>query len=183
MRKLSPARCVSKARANIFLSPISREIKNLGVPLVFAFDKSVSLNHFLLFAWFSWEWRELNGRVKRSKQKFSSSQAKLVSVCFKQLESMDVDIINYLELLLWISRVGIASSFKWEEKVFFKKFLCLPLCILFGWLGWRERSHISSKAKDPHPLASSGLISFCGLLKDIFSISFPLALPFFFFFR
>lgn len=32
-----------------------------------------------------------------------------------------------------------------------------------------KKSHISSKAKDPHPLASSGLISFCGLLKDIFS--------------
>lgn len=45
-----------------------------------------------------------------------------------------------------------------------QEFPISPVDAVYG-----KESHISSKAKDPHPLAGSGLISFCGLLKDIFS--------------
>lgn len=55
---------------------------------------------------------------------------------------------------------------KGEEEENFPR-LSIPSSTTTGCGG--KKSHISSKAKDPHPLASSGLISFCGLLKDIFS--------------
>lgn len=60
---------------------------------------------------------------------------------------------------------GFQEGGKEEDE---ENFLRLSILSSSTGCGSSKKSHISSKAKDPHPLASSGLISFCGLLKDIF---------------